>query len=119
MESSYPGCVYRAVVVGILPYECKGGNTVPAPRVGGNGPWKRKLIVAQTLKMPSGLLCLASCKKKKFSYADSPVLTVYSGTRACLQTTNSNSRRSTFSGSALTPMPSSGSRNYWIPWRII
>ena len=44
--------------------DCKRGNPVSALGVGGNGLWK-KIIVAHTLKWPSGLVCLATCIKKK------------------------------------------------------
>ena len=42
--------------------DCKRGNPVSALGVGGNGLWK-KIIVAHTLKWPSGLVCLATCIK--------------------------------------------------------
>ena len=44
--------------------DCKGGNPVSALGVGGNGLWN-KTIVAHTLKWPSGLVCLATCIKRK------------------------------------------------------
>ena len=37
---------------------CKRGDLRPG--VGGNGLWKQ-IIVANTLKWPSGLVCLATC----------------------------------------------------------
>ena len=42
--------------------DCKRGNPVSALGVGGNGLWK-KIIVAHTLKWPSGLVCLATAYK--------------------------------------------------------
>ena len=42
----------------------KGGNPVSALGVGGNDLWN-KIIVALTSKRPSGLVCLATCIKKK------------------------------------------------------
>ena len=45
--------------------DCKRGNPVSAPGVGGNGLWNKK-IVAHTLKRPSGLVCLATCIKNKY-----------------------------------------------------
>ena len=42
--------------------DCKGGNPVSAPGVGGNGSWQ-KYIVALTLKRPSGFVCLALAYK--------------------------------------------------------
>ena len=43
--------------------DCKGGNPVSALGVGGNGLWK-EIIVAHTLKWPSGLVCHATCINK-------------------------------------------------------
>ena len=46
-------CVY-------IRMDCERGNPVSVLGVGGNGPWK-KIIVAHTLKWPSGLVCQATC----------------------------------------------------------
>ena len=43
--------------------DCKGGNPVSAPGIGGNSPWENSWFVAHTLKWPSGLVCLATCIK--------------------------------------------------------
>ena len=43
---------------------CERGNPVSALGVGGNGLWT-KIIVAHTLMWPSGLVCLATCIKRK------------------------------------------------------
>ena len=43
--------------------DCKRGNLVSAPGVCGNG--LRKKNVAHTLKWPPGLVCQATCIKKK------------------------------------------------------
>ena len=45
--------------------DCKRGNPVSALGVGGIGLWT-KIIVAHTLKWPSGLVCLATCIKNLF-----------------------------------------------------
>ena len=44
--------------------DCKRGNPVSALGVAGNSPWKNRWFLAHTLKWPSGLVCLATCKKK-------------------------------------------------------
>ena len=46
--------------------DCKRGNPVSALGVGGNSLWN-KLIVAHTLKWPSGLVCLATSIKKNYT----------------------------------------------------
>ena len=53
--------------------DCKGGNPVSAPGVGGNG-LRKKIIVAHTLKWPSGLVCLVTCFKKKFFLNNTKIL---------------------------------------------
>ena len=47
--------------------DCKGGIPVSAPGVGGNDLWN-KIIVAHTLKWPSGFVCLAIFFIKKQNY---------------------------------------------------
>ena len=53
--------------------DCKGGNPVSVLGVGGNGLWK-KIVVAHTLKWPSGLVCLVICIHKKKKYCQTKTL---------------------------------------------
>ena len=59
--------------------DCKRGNPVSALRVGGNGRLK-KIIVAHSLKLPSGLVCLATCIKRA-RFKTSAGLTLQIGTK--------------------------------------
>ena len=44
--------------------DCRGGNPVSAQEMVATRPLEKLLIVAHTLKWPSGLVCLASCIQK-------------------------------------------------------
>ena len=62
MLSALPARLRTDSTQAYIRMDCKRGNPVLALGVGGKGLWN-KIIVAHTLKWPSGLVCLATCIK--------------------------------------------------------
>ena len=64
MLSALPARLWIEDTQAYIRMGCERGNPISALGVGGNGLWK-KTIVAHTLKWPPGLVCQATCIKKK------------------------------------------------------